>query len=81
MLVLYEFPILNKNRGRIIFHITDSIVNELNYEISSRYTKNTFYVEDLLTGETRGLYTSDLCELMTTEEEYFQIDKHHFYKL
>jgi len=81
MLILYEFPILNKNRGRVIFHITSSLINELNYEISSMYTKSVFYVEDLLTGELRGLYTADLYELMTTEEQYIQLDKHHFYIL
>jgi hypothetical protein len=45
------------------------------------YTKGVFYVEDLLTGELRGLYTADLYELMTTEEQYIQLDKHHFYIL
>jgi len=78
---MYEFPISNKNRGRVIFHITSSLINELNYEMSSMYTKGVFYVEDLLTGELRGLYTADLYELMTTEEQYIQLDKHHFYIL
>jgi hypothetical protein len=81
MLIMYEFPISNKNRGRVIFHITSSLINELNYEMSSMYTKSVFYVEDLLTGELRGLYTADLYELMTTQEQYIQLDKHHFYIL
>jgi hypothetical protein len=81
MLIMYEFPISNKNRGRVIFHITNSLINELNYEMSSMYTKSVFYVEDLLTGELRGLYTSDLQDLITIEEQYLQIDRHHFYKL
>jgi len=81
MLILCDFPTINKAGGRIIFCITERVRNELNYEISRMYTKNIIYVEDLLTGDTRALYTKDLYELMATNKEYLQLNKFDFYKL
>jgi hypothetical protein len=81
MLILCDFPARNKTRGRMIFFITERVRNEVHYEISSMYTKNIFYVEDLLTGDMRGLYTSHLQELVQTEEEYLQLYNHFYHKL
>ena len=81
MLIVCEFPTMNGNKTRIIFLITDRVRNEIQYEMSSIFAKNIFYVEDLLTGDMRGLYTSHLQELVQTEEEYFQLDNHYYHRL
>ena len=81
MLIVCEFPTMNGNKTRIIFLITERVRNEVQYEMSSIFAKNIFYVEDLLTGDRRALYIKDLHELMNTEEEHIQLDKHDFHKL
>jgi hypothetical protein len=81
MLIVCEFPTMNGNKTRIIFLITDRVRNEVQYEMSSIFAKNIFYVEDLLTGDRRALYLADLHALMNTDKEYIQFNKHHYYKL
>ena len=81
MLIVCEFPTMSGNKNRIIFLITDRVRNEVQYEMSSKFAKSIFYVEDLLTGDRRALYLTDLHVLMNTDKEYIELDKHHFYKL
>jgi hypothetical protein len=81
MLIVCEFPTMSGNKNRIIFLITERVRNEVQYEMSSIFAKNIFYIEDLLTGDRRALYLADLHALMNTDKEHIQLDKHHFHKL